>query len=185
MGVSPPLLGLVGIGDSKTHGQTCCYLYGGYQPYLANYTDGYFLGSLGLDGASTSAIKAGTDAFLATISGTPAWVIVDAGTNDLISPPSEASFESDYAYILDAVHTKWPSAQVLCVKAWWNGGATVDANAITMAGWVDNVMATRAWTVAIFEKDFLNASLLESNGIHPNSAGYNVIGRQAATAIGY
>lgn len=70
-------------------------------------------------------------------------VLVNLGVNDMPAMPAEATWEADYLTIIDAVHAKWPTATVYLSKPW---GAGYDAEADTLAGRIDTILAARAFT---------------------------------------
>lgn len=72
------------------------------------------------------------------------FVLVNIGVNEI--GIEEASFKTNLAYILDALHAKWPLAQVV-VDHIWKRGAT--AGCIEMNGWIDAVIADgrESWTM--------------------------------------
>ncbi len=99
---------------------------------------------------------------------------MNIGVNDIIAGTSQASFEADLAYTLDAMHTAWPYCKVGVSKVWLRN---YDAQANTMAGWIDNVLATRsAWvTVSDDERVWMkgadNGAAMTLDGIHCSIAG--------------
>jgi lysophospholipase L1-like esterase len=129
-------------------------------------------------------------AYLAGISSTtPLFWLVNAGVNDLTDGTSQASFEADFAGILDKLHSKHASAVVLVAIPWRRG---YNSQADTTAGWISNVLSTRsAWaSVGLDERVTLKAgddgaTYTASDGIHPNAAGYIATAQAWAAAMGY
>jgi lysophospholipase L1-like esterase len=141
----------------------------------------------------TAAMWAGQiDTDLATLSDIPEFVVVNLGTNDVepnAAPLVEATWEADYAYILDAIHTKWPNAKVYCARTWrrYNNG---DQTAMDDT-WIPAVLSTRStWAdVGIDERVILeggdNGVTYTSDGIHPNAAGYALMAAGWQSVMGY
>jgi hypothetical protein len=100
-------------------------------------------GALARGSNDVADMKALVDADLATMFyPTPDCILSNLGSVELVfGLPAQAQWEADYAYILDAFHTKWPNAQVYLARPWRRD---VDANANTIAGWIDNVLAARS-----------------------------------------
>lgn len=107
--------------------------------------------------------------------------MVNYGTNDLAALPSQAAFETSLADILDTLNAKWPQGYVFVAKPWRRG---YTANANTLAGWIDNVLATRgAFAFAgPDERTWLengdDGVTYTSDGIHYNATGNYVNAQQ-------
>jgi lysophospholipase L1-like esterase len=138
-------------------------------------------------GRTTAAARAAVDAELATKDGTPDYILYNLGANDVTALPAQATWETNTAYILDAMHTKWPNAHIYLMRVWVRGEAA-DCN--TLATWQDNVLATRsAWAHAgpderIFLENGDNGVTYTTDGIHPNHAGYVLTAAQWKAVIG-
>ena len=145
------------------------------------------LTSIAADGTTAAYWAANIDAALASAVGTPDTVLVNLGANDMLSLPAEATWKADYAYILDALHTKCPSADVRCVKPW---RVNHDADAVTLAGWIDSVRSTRAWALPGHDesgwlKGSDNGATMSSDGVHYSTAGQTEAAAQWRTVMGY
>jgi lysophospholipase L1-like esterase len=113
-------------------------------------------------------------------------VVLNIGVNDLAAMPAEATFKTNYAYILDAIRTKYPSAPIVISKVWAIGE---DADAATWATWVDTVLATRPWaTVGCDESITLkagdNGAARMFDALHPNTLGHQSLAAAYKTALG-
>jgi lysophospholipase L1-like esterase len=139
-------------------------------------------------GQSTAAARAVIDARLASAVGTPNYILYNLGANDVTAMPAQATWEADTAYILDAMHTKWPSAHVYLMRPWRRTFLT-ECN--TLATWQLNVLATRsAWAhVGPDERVFLengdDGARYTSDGVHPRiQEGYVYTAAQWKIALG-
>lgn len=187
------------VGDSKTVG----YPYSGsvvsydgpnntfgFGPSLATDMDGAQIDTIALNGATVAVTKLTFDANLAktTRSAGTRRVLFNFGAGEALAMPTEAQFESDYEYLIDAVHTKWPGAKVYLMTPW---RADASANCDTLAAWIAVVVAARSSFVfagpdeRIFLKGSDNGATYMSDGIHPNTAGYALTAAQWQSAMGY
>jgi hypothetical protein len=198
--VCVPTTHLLSYGDSKTMTRL---MYGGstnaeaYQVLLAVPCSAVFdVGNpVGTDGAlargshTVAQMKALIDADLAKMGGNPAAILSSLGTVDLVAGlvVTEADFKSDYGYILDAFHAKYPAALIYVAKPWTAGSGAI---ADTMAGWIDDVVATRApWTLAghderVWAKGSDNGATMMYDGVHYSQAGTVECARQWRTILG-
>lgn len=183
-------MSLVAFGDSKTRGNTCCVAANGYRNGLITSLTAVplptplFTAVQAVIGQTIAQARAAVDAWTASYPSTPGdWVFVNLGTNDMLTGmPSQAQQESDLAYVLDALHTKFPGSQFIVSKPWYT---TAGADATTLATRIDNVLSTRAaWTRSINESTFLSG-LIDVDGIHPNAAGYAATAAAIKTSMGY
>lgn len=143
---------------------------------------------IAVSGQSTAAAKIAIDAALAAAVGTPNYILYNLGANDVVAMPAQATWETNTAYILDAMHTKWPSAQIYLMRVWIRAQL---ANCNTLATWQGNVLATRsAWAhVGPDERIFLengdDGARYTSDGTHPRvQEGYILTAAQWKTALG-
>lgn len=143
---------------------------------------------IGYGGYSVAQIKAIIDAELASRNSTPDYVCINLGVNESGTPPAEATWEANYGYILDAVHTKWPLAQVYLMRVWGRGTAT---GCSTLDGYIPTIIATRPWAhLGPDERVFLengdNGVTYTSDGVHPTQpAGYRLTAAQWRIALGF
>lgn len=101
-------------------------------------------GAIGRSGATVATAKANIDARLSVTTSGADVININLGANNIRNGGSsmdEASVKSDYRYILNAHHAKWPNAQVYISKPWRR---TYETNANTFAGWVDDLIAEEA-----------------------------------------
>lgn len=141
-------------------------------------------------GSTTVALmQDAVDADLALM-GTPAptYILLNLGVNDIaLGLPAEGAWNADLAYILDAFHTKWPSARVYVVKPWYRAGA---ASCDTVAARIDAVLATRSsWAfVGHDERVWLeggdDGATMTTDGVHYSSVGAAECARQWRTILG-
>lgn len=145
---------------------------------------------LALGGWEVADLRAGVDAWIAASTVAPEWALVNIGVNDMSAPATaQAAYEADLAYVLDAVNAAWPSCRVRLSYVWKRGS---DADANTMAGWIDNVLASRsAWAeVGDDERVWLKGSddgaTMTSDGVHYSvPTGQNEKAARMLTAMGY
>lgn len=167
-------------GDSKTNGQsddTTTYALGsnGYARYLAADTGYLESPRLAFPGQTVVQCAAHIDADLSgyAFATTPSKIVLNLGVND-VGVTSETNYKTNLAYILDAMHTRWPSA-IIYVSLPWRAGNNTEAD--TMAGWIASVLTTRSWAVVgIDERVTLkgsdNGATYTVDGVHPNHAGH-------------
>lgn len=69
-------------------------------------------------------------------------MLLNWGANDMVgSLPAQATWQNNYLSIIDAAHAKWPNATIWVMYPWRQGQ---DANATTLHGWINNVVAARS-----------------------------------------
>lgn len=186
------------VGDSKSRGATCCTSDEagiGYRTALRSNLAALALWSVidissavyAVDAQTAATAAAGIGAFLAGQTVTADYALVNLGSNDLAGLPAEATWKADYATVLDALHTKWPAAQVLVMRPWRRGS---DTNADTLAVWIADVISTRGWAaLGPDERGYLKAGddgvTNTSDGLHPNAAGYALTATEWQTAMGH
>jgi lysophospholipase L1-like esterase len=166
------------VGDSKTQGASDVngVIRGGYSPLLCSMINGNEVpDKIGINGMQTATLKTNIDTYLAARAGIPDYVLYNMGTND--SPGFDATWITNTGYILDAIHTKYPTAKIYCVVTWLRStgaaGNTAHRNALT------TVLSTRS-SFASFGIDELTVleagddgvTYTQIDGVHPNRAGY-------------
>jgi lysophospholipase L1-like esterase len=186
------------IGDSKTDGtgDSTPPVLGanGYPPILvdslgaSSWTEQQ---RLAVGGTTVATWQARIDADLALITTAPTHVLINLGVNDIASGQSAltpATWQSNLAYILDAIHTKFSSAKIYVAKVW----RQTDNGQMTALNdtWIPAVLATRStWAFAgIDERNILpgsdNGATNTSDGVHPNRTGYTLEAAAWKVAIG-
>lgn len=170
------------VGDSKSVN---------YPTYNINSPTHHFVDApaqYAVAGASVNNLRTQIDATLATYSDTPEFVLMNAGVNDTSGPTDQTSFENDYKYMLDAIHTKWPSAQCYLMRVWRRD---FDTNCDTISGYINNVVTARSsFTHAgpderVWMKSNDNGATYTDDGVHPNYAGLLESGAQWRSVMGY
>lgn len=86
-------------------------------------------------GWTVSNAKAGIDAYLASRSKTPESVLINLGVNEI--SPTEGAWKADYQYILDAIHSKYPSTQVYLSRVWKRSFPLHT----TLNGWINDLVS--------------------------------------------
>lgn len=117
------------------------------------------------------------------------YLLFNLGVNDVAQGlPSQAVWEANLAYILDAFHAKWPNIQVYVARPWYRANP---AGCDTIAGWIANVVTARAgWaTLGPDERVWLeggdDGATMTSDGTHYSAAGLIENAAQWQTVMGY
>ena len=137
-------------------------------------------------GATVASRKSSIDSELAEHTETVTDILLDLGVNDLSALPLEATWKADLLYIIDAIATKWPTVRIYICKPWCVG-ETADAN--TMAGWIDDVIALRTTNCKAGhdERTWLeggdNGATMTSDGKHYSTAGHAEAASQWQTLL--
>lgn len=107
---------------------------------------GYGTGWLATNGATTALRKSTIDTDLATITAIPNVVLYSLGSNDAFfgqaTPAGETAYKTNMAYILDAMHRKWPQTIVIYSDSWRQG---YDTECDRIKGWSADVVAGRSY----------------------------------------
>lgn len=127
----------------------------------------------------------GLSAALALTTHVPKYIFVNLGTNEANDNPlpSEGTWKTNYASLLDQLHAKWPSAHIYLAHVWRDN---FEANCSTLNSWIDAVIADGRsdWTTVAFdEADWLPDWTLD--GTHPDArvGGYSEMARQFFAAL--
>jgi lysophospholipase L1-like esterase len=181
------------IGDSKTQ-------YGdaadGWQQLLltalhtAEPSSKWVYVNRGISSKTVAWYAANIDAQLATIPDDMQqdYIFLNFGANDWDSVLNETTWKTQYQYIIDACHTKFPNAIIYISKPWER---THDADAVTMGGWIDDLITTNSTImfVADDETGWLKGSddgaTMSSDGTHYSTAGQIEKKNQMLTVLGY
>ncbi len=181
-------------GDSKTWGQndsTSTFANGnnGYPKTLANTTSLLEVPRIGVSGRTVATGMAAIDAELAAYAYIPNYILCNLGANDSLALPAEATWKANYKYILQALHTKFPNAQIYLMRAWRQG---VDAACDSMSTWISALVADVDLAgychlgpdERVFLKGADNGATYTTDGVHPNAAGHVLTATQWRTALG-
>lgn len=163
------------MGDSKTsnnqvQGYLADFYSRNYPTVLAKSTPAAFA----VGGATVASRKASVDADIAAAVGVPNHIFINLGVNDVSDVPTagfEATWKANYLYILDALHTAWPSAKIYVANIW--SSVPNQTYLATLNTWIDYVRTSRAWSYqGIDERIVLeggdNGATMTSDGTHPS-----------------
>lgn len=190
-GTEGPFINTMFLGDSKTVG------YVWVTPFLnmmGNWREDP--ARIAVVGATSSSTASNIDSDLAARTDNPIVVLINLGVNDYDSLQlgQTNQWKTDYAYILDALHTKWPSVPIYCARVWGRSRMT-DAPPAYSLTYLDDVLlpdvlSTRSWALlGIDERNLLpdddDGATYTDGGIHPNPAGYALEAAAWKTVLGY
>lgn len=187
---------MVAIGDSKTLGLSCCTGAGGYRDELEASLDA--LGTndfrfLGVYAIPAKKVGQFADEVVGFVGGfneaekVPAHVLINLGTNDLggiVSPEQQAEWKTDLGFILDTLHTKWPTASVYVALPYLP--SQIGPSDLMDDTLIPDVLSTRsAWAfVGPDERSFLPGHI-DGDAIHPDAVGYTLTAVAWQTVMGY
>lgn len=149
---------------------------------------GYVPPVLQQSGQTVSWLRANVDTWISAATDAPEWALVNIGVNDIVAGLSQATYEADLAYVLDAINAAWPSCKPRVAYPWMVG---YDAQCNSMAGWIDNVLTPRAaWAGAghderVWAKGADNGATMLRDGVHYSDAGQTECAAQWQTVMGY
>ena len=113
-------------------------------------------------------------------------VLMNWGANDVVSLPAEATWETDYETIIDAVHAKWPLATIYLSRPWRQ---TYDTESTTLVTWIGTVQAARSTFTVLADDENVwfkpNVATHSDDGIHWNVVGNAAKATATQTAMGY
>lgn len=148
--------------------------------------------TLAAGGATVASRKATVDADIAARATEPIRaLLVNLGVNDISGGlPSQAQWEADLGYILDAFHTQYPPIQVYVMRPWM-GYCITNPDCDTVATWIGNVVTARAgWAnLGPDERVWLENGdggvTMTTDLIHYSAAGNAECAAQWKTVLGY
>lgn len=151
---------------------------------------------IAVSGTTVALRRASIDADLAMRdSPAPDYILIDLGVNDMGTdlwpmPASQAkqdTWVANYQYLIDALHTKYPSARIGLMRVWRRG--YTDSNNLVDDTLLPLVIAGRSWAflgpdcrVVIENGD--DGVTYTSDGIHYNAAGQVIIAQAWKVAMG-
>lgn len=118
-------------------------------------------------------------------------ILFGLGSNDAFfgdaAAGNEAAWKADLAYIWDAMHTKWPNAQIYYSETWRQG---YDDESDTLATWYAAVASGRSYVhLCDNERSWVkgadDGATMFWDGIHFSRAGAAEKARLAAACLGY
>ena len=169
-------------GDSASSGNVPLY----WLRYASNLgTDLWYWQRIAVGGRTVASAQDAVDTELAAITSTIHAILFNLGKNDADDALVAVDWKADLAYILDAMHTKWPSAIISIMKPWRRDYLTPCNNMVT---WIGEVIASRLWcSYGPDERIFLeggdNGVTYTDDGVHPNATGEVLTGQQWAQYV--
>lgn len=147
-------------------------------------------GALGRMGLTLAQLRTFIDADLAAMADSPSvrFILVNATVNGMGYGLIGPQWQTDLAYIVDALHTKYPSATVYIAKPWARDKGTEPD---TLAGYIDDIIASRAaWAAAgpderVWLENGDNGTTYTADGVHYTAAGNAAAAAQWKAALGY
>ncbi len=132
-------------------------------------------------------LRAGVAAWIAGATTAPEFVLVDIGANDWNAPAtSQATYEADLAFVLDAIHAAWAAVPIRVSIPW---KLNFDAQADATAGWITTVLSTRGPWAAQADDERVwfkpNVATYSDDGVHFNGAGSAAKAAQALVVMGH
>lgn len=164
----------------------CRYIQSPGSSTVAGYSG---TGWLGENGTTVALRKAAVDVDLAAISIPPTVILFNLGSNDAFVGDAvsgnAATWKANLAYIWNAMHTKWPEAQIWYSETWRQG---FDTESDTLATWYAAVASGRDYVHKCDnERDWVKGSddgaTMFWDGIHFSVAGSRQKARLAAGCL--
>lgn len=118
-------------------------------------------------------------------------VLINLGVNDMVvggSLPIEATWIANYETLLDAIHSRWPPAQVYLTRPWMQGH---DADSTTLHGRIDTIVSDRSSFVHVLDDEALwlkgsdNGASETTDGTHYSPFGMGLATAAKQAALGY
>lgn len=140
---------------------------------------------IAVGGRTVATAQDAIDSDLAAAVGTPDVILFNLGKNDAGGALTEATWKTELAYILDAFHVKWASAQVYLMRPWRRD---CEVNCDSMATWMEAVITSRAWCYLgpderVWLENGDDGETYTTDGVHPNDAGQRLTAQQWASVI--
>lgn len=143
--------------------------------------------NVGVAGASIESYADLIDGFLGGITIKQQYALINLGVNG-IAKQEEAVTKTNYQYIIDAIHTKWPLCIIYLAKPWMRGATAASA---TLAGWINDLIAANPGVVYAGHNESVwleggdDGVTMTSDGVHYNSTGNTECINQWVTVLGY
>lgn len=178
----------LGYGDSKTSSNTYQHTASSLLESTGNRWD---YRTIAASGRTVATSQDNITAELSSYtSNAPVYVLSNLGANDVATGTweriTEENWKADYGYILDAMRSKWSSVKIYIMRPWRR---TYGSRCDTLATWIaDLVTARSGWCFLgpderVFLENGDDGATYTSDGLHPNTAGYVLVGTQWANAI--
>jgi len=146
----------------------------------------------GIGGASVATAAANIDTVLTMLPddgtmGRHTAVLMSWGVNYTDNTADETTWTTDYLAIIDKVHARAPEAKIYLMRPWYQG---YDARAAVLHGWIDNIVAARAFTYvgpdeAVWLKADDNGAARMVDAKHYNALGNTDCAAEWQTVLGF
>lgn len=144
---------------------------------------------IAVGGETVTTSKNRIDAELAYRPFAPSHIFINLGINDMGDTlTDETTFNTNYGYIIDACHAKYPYAQIICTFPWRQGK---DEMANTVAARITALVASRSGfsingdDERVWKKGADDGATMTTDGIHLSVAGQTEKSNQMVSVLGY
>lgn len=143
-----------------------------------------------ISGASVNSIKAGIDDALVEHKVNPSLhrnvFCINLGANTGVMDSTE--FTTNYQYIIDAIVTKWPDAEIYLVTPWIRG---YPENIVLLKSWITALVVANPGNCSLGHDETVwleggdNGATMTYDGVHYSTAGQAECANQWKTILGY
>lgn len=148
-----------------------------------------------VSGYTLSSLKSSIDTFMlehyVSSIGDKFIFFINIGANDVVHEIVEATWKTDYNYIIDAILAEYPTGKIYITKAWRRDYGT---ECDTLAGYIDDIVAAYAISnpdhvyVGDDERVWMeggdNGATMTTDGIHTSATGEITAAAAKITAAG-
>lgn len=127
---------------------------------------------------------------------TPTYIFLNLGANDVNGDVNDVhnfdtngiTWKTNMAFILDALHTKWASAEIYQMLPWKQGSTYSNKLWLLRNTYIPQVHSGRSWChigpdESVFLENGDDGVTYLSDGLHPNVAGQNLTAQKWAETV--